>query len=189
MDSPKSVTTAVSSHKNSDWVDWDWYWAAESFVSVIPGNPFHLFMPQVPLHVFLSGLIDTEAVISTGTLSLFMQCLAETQPKTTLVEVLNTTPLSGRKLSVRYFSLGLKNALKNKTLPTSLFRGGFGFYPKHTDNSEELKPEAIPCTQKCLASIPASHPADLRGLVGEACVGDTLLGLAELRVGCDGRVI
>lgn len=133
MDSPKSVTTAVSSHKNSDWVDWDWYWAAESFVSVIPGNPFHLFMPQVPLHLFLSGLIDTEAAISTGTLSLFMQCLAETQPKTTLVEVLNITPLSGRKLSVRYFSLGLKNALKSKTLHNTLFRG-FGFYPKPCDN-------------------------------------------------------
>lgn len=102
-----------------------------------------------------------------------MQCLAETQPKTTPVEVLNVTTLSGRKFLVRYFSLGSKTALSNRTLRISLFRGVFGFYPKHIDNSKELKPEALPCPQKYLASIPATPPADLRGLVGDAGAGDT----------------
>lgn len=79
----------MTSHRNSDWLGWDWYWAAESFASEIPCSPFHLFLPQVPLllFLFLSGLTDMGAVISTGTFSLVMQFLVETQPKTTLVEV------------------------------------------------------------------------------------------------------
>lgn len=74
MDSPKSVTPSCDQSQNSDWVGWDWYWAAENFPSEIPGNPFHFFVPQVPLHLFLflflSGLTDMEAVIPTKTFSL-----------------------------------------------------------------------------------------------------------------------
>lgn len=47
---------------------------------VIAGNPFHLFVPQFPPHLFLflSSLMDTEDVISMGTLPL---CLPDVWQK------------------------------------------------------------------------------------------------------------
>lgn len=65
------------------------------------GISFHLFVNWFPPHLFLflSALTDIEADIAIGdTVSLFMQCLAKTQPKTTLVQMISKSILFGRKL-------------------------------------------------------------------------------------------
>lgn len=98
---------AASNCKNSDCVDW--YWAKighrdPSFASeLLCGcgqfiSPLCASVSSPPLPFPAWSPWHVSSYFYRDTLPLFMQRLADTQPKTTFVQMLSTTTLSGRKL-------------------------------------------------------------------------------------------